>query len=425
VRNRFLALASVAFLLPAIATPALSQWQVPNFSTPQGRGTGKTGFDSFGPCLAGVPFIGAGVAAKGACGSESIALLMSAGVGVVAKTAAATYAVRTLTGPAEGLTITNPAGTAGNPTFAFANDLLAIEALTGTGIPARTATDTWALRTLTAPAAGLTITNPAGVAGNPTFVLANDLAALEALSSTGYAKRTGTDTWTQLSASGILDDISTSNGAILCRSGGTWSVIAAAASGVLTAGGTTVCPTYSAVGSGSVTKFTAGNLSPLFTTSVGTPTTTPALTFAQTTQTANLVFAGPSSGGAANPTFRALVAADYGGAWTAYTPTMSCSSGTITSHTTTARYAQYGKTVAFQVDTTLTNAGTCAGFVAATLPVGAQSSIGVASRDFNSGFGGNAWISGGTGTVQVQKYDGTAIVSTSTHWVLGGVYEAQ
>lgn len=76
-------------------------------------------------------------------------------------------------------------------------DLTAIAALTGTGFAVRTASNTWAQRSLTAPAAGLTITNPAGIAGNPTFALANDLAALEALASTGYAVRTATDTWVQ------------------------------------------------------------------------------------------------------------------------------------------------------------------------------------------------------------------------------------
>lgn len=74
-------------------------------------------------------------------------------------------------------------------------DLTAIAALTGTGFPARTAADTWALRTWQAPAAGLTVTNPAGVAGDPTLALANDLGALEGLSGTGLARRTGTDAW--------------------------------------------------------------------------------------------------------------------------------------------------------------------------------------------------------------------------------------
>jgi len=64
-------------------------------------------------------------------------------------------------------------------------------------------------------------------------------------------------------------------------------------------------------GTGTVTSFSAGNLSPLFTTSVATATTTPALSFALASQSANLVYAGPGSGAAAAPTFRALVPADY------------------------------------------------------------------------------------------------------------------
>src|SRR5882672_9759117 len=51
-------------------------------------------------------------------------------------------------------------------------------------------------RSLTQPAAGLTIANNDGVSANPVFALANDLSALEALSGTGFAKRTGTDAWT-------------------------------------------------------------------------------------------------------------------------------------------------------------------------------------------------------------------------------------
>lgn len=72
--------------------------------------------------------------------------------------------------------------------------------------------------------------------------------------------------------------------------------------GVLSASG--------APGEGTVTNFTSGDLSPLFTTSVATATSTPALTFTLSTHTANTVFAGPTSGGAAGPTFRSLVTAD-------------------------------------------------------------------------------------------------------------------
>lgn len=74
-------------------------------------------------------------------------------------------------------------------------DLSALAANSTTGFWAYTGAGTGAARTFTAPAAGFTITNPAGTAGNPTFVLANDLAALEGLSGTGIARRTGTDAW--------------------------------------------------------------------------------------------------------------------------------------------------------------------------------------------------------------------------------------
>lgn len=63
-------------------------------------------------------------------------------------------------------------------------------------------------------------------------------------------------------------------------------------------------------GAGTVTSFSAGDLSPLFTTSEATATTTPALSFSLNTQNANKVFAGPATGADAAPTFRVLVAAD-------------------------------------------------------------------------------------------------------------------
>jgi hypothetical protein len=67
-------------------------------------------------------------------------------------------------------------------------------------------------------------------------------------------------------------------------------------------------------GGGTVASFSAGTANPFFTTTVTNPTTTPALAFNINTQNANCVFAGPTSGGPATPTCRALVAADVGSA---------------------------------------------------------------------------------------------------------------
>jgi len=70
------------------------------------------------------------------------------------------------------------------------------------GLVIRNAENVTIARSLIAPAAGLAIANPDGVAGPPTFSLANDLAALEALSGPGYPKRAASpaDTWALMPA---------------------------------------------------------------------------------------------------------------------------------------------------------------------------------------------------------------------------------
>lgn len=67
-----------------------------------------------------------------------------------------------------------------------------------------------------------------------------------------------------------------------------------------------------AAGSGSVTSvaLSDGSTSPLYSVSGSPITTSGTLSFTLSTQSPNLVLAGPSSGAAAQPTMRALVAAD-------------------------------------------------------------------------------------------------------------------
>lgn len=132
--------------------------------------------------------------------------------GIAVRTAADTWAQRQVVQPAAGITVTNPAGVAGDITLALANDLAALEGMAGTGLVTRTAADTYAQRTLTAPAAGITITNPAGIAGNPTFALANDLAGVEGLAANGIAARTAADTWAVRTMTGTANKITVTNG---------------------------------------------------------------------------------------------------------------------------------------------------------------------------------------------------------------------
>jgi hypothetical protein len=58
-----------------------------------------------------------------------------------------------------GITVSNGDGVAGNLTLALANDPAALEALAGTGFAVHTGVSTWIERSLTAPAAGITISN--------------------------------------------------------------------------------------------------------------------------------------------------------------------------------------------------------------------------------------------------------------------------
>jgi hypothetical protein len=82
-------------------------------------------------------------------------------------------------------------------------------------------------------------------------------------------------------------------------------------------------------GNGNVTTVSSGNLPPLFTTSVATPTTTPAISYSLSNAAANTVFAN-CTGGSAPPAFCALTAAML--------PASGPGSGTVTSFS----YAETG-----------------------------------------------------------------------------------
>jgi hypothetical protein len=100
------------------------------------------------------------------------ALAAKSTTGLLVQTGADAYASRTLIQPASGIVITNPNGVAGDPTFDLSNDLAAVEGLSTTGISVRTATDTWTTRTITGTPTRISITSGDGIVGNPTIDLA-------------------------------------------------------------------------------------------------------------------------------------------------------------------------------------------------------------------------------------------------------------
>lgn len=110
-------------------------------------------------------------------GSMWVSLIASTG-GTVTSVAAAA--------PAAGITISgSPITSSGTLTFALANDMAAVEGLATTGVAVRTATDTWATRTLTGTTDRLSITNGDGVAGNPTIDIASTYAGQSSITTLG------------------------------------------------------------------------------------------------------------------------------------------------------------------------------------------------------------------------------------------------
>lgn len=140
----------------------------------------------------------------------------------------------------------------------------------------------------------LVFASPNGAAGVPTFraLASGDIPTLtlSKISDAGTAAYSNATAFvTTPTNSGTASD-----GDLVSKTGGQYKLV-------------TITP-----GSGTVTSFSSGTLSPLFTTSVATPSTTPALSFALNSQSANTIFAGPASGVPATPTFRTAVPADLG-----------------------------------------------------------------------------------------------------------------
>lgn len=363
---------------------------------------------------------------------DAIAALASTGIAV--RTATNTWITRTLTAPAAGFTITNPAGIAGNPTFVLANDLAALEALASTGIAVRTAADTWTQRTLTAPAAGFTITNPAGVAGDPTFVLSDDLAGLEGLSTTGLVTRTASNTYTTRTLTGPAAGITVSNGdgvsgnPTLALANDLSAVEGLSSTGMAARTGTDTWAVRTITGTANkitVTNGSGASGDPTITIPDAVTLVTPTVTGTLTAQ-ALVDISGASAGqikfpATQNASADANTLDDYEeGTWT---PTVTASTGTFTTVSATGTYTKIGRVCYFEAIVTITTAGTAANFLRATLPFTSSSNGTAYGRETaGTGFALSCEITTGTTTLSVAKYDNTTIIASGRAVRIAGFF---
>jgi hypothetical protein len=114
-------------------------------------------------------------------------------------------------------------------------------------------------------------------------------------------------------------------------------------------------------------------------------------------------------------------------AWTAYTPTVSASSGTITTSSATGRFHVIGKTVHFTVTITITTNGTGSGALRFTLPKLCRNNSIAAGRGEGGSTTGDmmqARLSAGSSTVNVFNFDNAYPGSDGATIYVSGSYEA-
>jgi len=115
------------------------------------------------------------------------------------------------------------------------------------------------------------------------------------------------------------------------------------------------------------------------------------------------------------------------GPWSTWSPTVTSSTGTITTlGAIVARYAQAGKNVYFSVAITITTNGTGAGTINATLPLTAKAETSFAGREtLLVGKELTSSVPAGSATMVVTNYDATYPAANGYRLTVSGVYEAQ
>lgn len=172
-------------------------------------------------------------------------------------------------------------------------------------------------------------------------------------------------------------------------------------------------------GSGTVTSFSAGDLSPLFTTSEATATSTPALTFSLSTAAAHSFF-GNNTGSTAAPGFQAIAEGDVASLVTDLGLKADALNAALTGTPTAPTAA--GGTNTTQLATTafvLANASSLSGLTLGFLPKAASSST-IANSLLDDGITTASTLTyAGSGGITAPSFNGTGSVAATVNWGQG------
>lgn len=143
--------------------------------------------------------------------NELMGVSQISSLGMIVRRTGSIYSTVQLTTSSAGLSFTNPDGVASNPQINLNAELQGVAVLSSTGLITRTASGTYATTTLTA-GTGISVTNGNGVSGNPTIAVNAELQGLSGLSSTGIIVRTGSGTYTTRTITAGNSSITVNNG---------------------------------------------------------------------------------------------------------------------------------------------------------------------------------------------------------------------
>jgi hypothetical protein len=169
-------------------------------------------------------------------------------------------------------------------------------------------------------------------------------------------------------------------------------------------------------------RFTQATLGIKYAKITGVTTSTVTAIFYNSTQLDNEAISSPVYSTADTP-----FGVDNSGAWLAWTSTVTAAGGTFTSVAGSGRYILIGKTIVWQLNITITTAGTASGAVLFTLPLAAQNStmnVGGGREDAISGKLISARLSGSTTQASSSNYDNTSWIANGSIGRLSGTYEA-